>query len=76
MSSWVAHLPELNRLISPTASAPSSIRSVVTVAPKWRSISSVWSRVGSASITVVVPAVFRPQRMIADFTWAEATGRR
>ncbi len=50
--------------------------STLTSAPKWRSISSVWSRVGWASITVVRPGVFRPASRTADLTWAEATGVR
>ena len=50
--------------------------STVTVAPKWRSIRAVWSRVGAGSITVVRPGADRPAKMTADFTWAEATGIR
>ena len=37
---------------------------------------SVWSRVATGSITVVVPATLRPAKRSADFTCAEATGRR
>src|SRR3546814_11356484 len=48
--------------------------SALTSAPKWRSRFSVWSRVGSGSITVVMPGVFRAASRIADFTCAEATG--
>ena len=47
-----------------------------TVAPKWRSIRSVWSRVGCGSITVVAPGVLSPASSTADLTWAEGTGRR
>ena len=46
------------------------------VAPKCFSIFSEWSRVGSGSSTVVIPGAFSPASRIADFTWAEATGRR
>ena len=49
---------------------------MVTVAPKWVSINSVWSRVGCGSITVVLPGVFNPASRTADFTCAEATGNR
>ena len=48
----------------------------VTLAPKWRSMFSEWSRVGSGSSTSVMPRAFRPASRMADFTWAEATGRR
>ncbi len=51
---------------------PSS--STFTFAPKPVSIFSVWSRVASCSITVVVPGVLSPASRIADLTWAEATG--
>jgi len=37
---------------------------------------SLWSRVGTGSITMVRPGVFRPASSTADLTWAEATGRR
>ena len=47
-----------------------------TTAPKWVSMRSVWSRVGSASITVVSPGALRPASRTADFTWAEGTGSR
>jgi hypothetical protein len=40
------------------------------------SIRSLWSRVGTGSITVVIPGVLRPASRIADLTCAEATGRR
>ena len=55
---------------------PSARRHAATSAPKWRSMRSVWSRVGSGSITVVSPAVLRPASRMALFTCAEATGRR
>ena len=45
-----------------------------TVAPKWRSMFSVWSRVGSGSVTRVVPRAQSPASRQADFTCAEATG--
>src|SRR6266511_2364508 len=45
-----------------------------TPAPAARSISSVWSRVGAGSETVLVPSAFRAASRIADFTWALATG--
>jgi hypothetical protein len=45
-----------------------------TLAPKWRSIRSVWSRVASRSITVVRPGELRPASRIADLIWAEAAG--
>ena len=45
-----------------------------TSAPKCASMRSVWSRVASASITVVTPGALRPARSTADFTCAEATG--
>ena len=43
-------------------------------APAAASISSVWSRVGRGSWTVVFPCAPRPASRIADFTWALATG--
>ena len=46
-----------------------------TVAPKWRSMFSVWSRVRSGSMIRVVPRAQSPASRQADFTWAEATGR-
>src|SRR5205823_4541007 len=45
-----------------------------TRAPAASSISSVWSRVGAGSITVVAPSALRPASRIADFTCADATG--
>ena len=59
--------------VSDTA-RPSLVCSTFSVAPKPFSISSVWSRVGSGSITVVMPGVLRPASRMADFTCAEATG--
>jgi hypothetical protein len=55
---------------------PSLVISTRTSTPKWRSISSVVSRVGSGSITVVSPGVFSPASSTADLTCADATGRR
>jgi len=37
-------------------------------------MSSVWSRVGIGSMTVVWRFAFSPARRTADFTWALATG--
>ena len=45
-----------------------------TRAPAAASISSVWSRVGAGSTTVVCPSALMPASRIADFTWADATG--
>jgi len=45
------------------------------VAPKARSMCSVWSRVGRRSITAVSPGAFSPASSTADLTWADATGR-
>ena len=53
---------------------PCSVRSTRTSAPKAVSISSVWSRVASGSITLVSPGAFRPASSTADFTCALATG--
>ena len=53
---------------------PSGVCSVRTLAPKPRSIRSVWSRVGSFSITTVSPGAFSPASSTADFTCAEGTG--
>ncbi len=53
---------------------PSAVVTPVTMAPKWRSIRSVWSRVASGSTTVVSPGAFKPASRIADFTCAEGTG--
>ena len=46
------------------------------LAPKPASIRSVWSRVGTGSITRVMPGVLRPASSTALFTCALATGRR
>ena len=59
-----------------TVRAPSAVASTVISAPKWRSISSVWSRLGAGSITWVWPGAPSPASSTADFTWAEATGSR
>ena len=53
---------------------PTSSRSTAT--PRARSIRSVWSRVATASRTVVRPSARSPARRIADFTCALGTGRR
>src|ERR1700716_1921899 len=45
-------------------------------APKCFSISSVWSRLASCSITVVTPGAVSPASSTADLIWAEATGVR
>ncbi len=45
-------------------------------APKCFSISSVWSRLASDSITVVVPGAASPASSTADLIWADATGVR
>ena len=55
---------------------PSASVSTSSCAPNPRSIRSEWSRVGTGSITVVMPGVLRPASRIALFTCAEATGRR
>ena len=47
---------------------------IVTSAPKWRSMRSVWSRVASGSMIVVSPGALRPASRTADFTWADGTG--
>ena len=45
-------------------------------APKCFSISSVWSRLASCSITVVTPGAASPASSTADLICAEATGVR
>ena len=55
---------------------PLPASSTCTVAPKWRSMFSVWSRVASGSSTRVMPGAFRPHSSTADFTWADGTGTR
>jgi len=52
--------------------SPSDVMS----APIVRSISSVWSRVRTGSITAVVPSANRPASSSADFTCALGTGIR
>ncbi len=60
-----------------TAMRRPSLPSVTTtVAPKWRSMFSVWSRVGSGSITLVSPGALKPASRMADFTCADGTGSR
>ena len=56
--------------------APSSPVPVSIAAPKAASIRSVWSRVGTGSMMVVVPGTLRPASSTADLTCAEATGSR
>ena len=56
--------------------ASSSSRSVRTAIPRARSIRSVWSRVATASRTVVEPSARSPASRIADLTWALGTGVR
>ena len=53
---------------------PPSAASSVTVAPKWRSRRSLWSRVACISMTPLLPGAARPASRTALFTWAEATG--
>ena len=65
--------------MSPSSSSScwvSSIRSPSRLmrAPARASRRSVWSRLGSGSITAVVPAASRPAISTHDLTWAEATG--
>ncbi len=55
-------------------SLPSGVSSTVSSAPKPRSMRSLWSRVGTGSMTRVMPGVLRPASSTADFTCAEATG--
>ena len=57
----------------PTAAALGLAR---TVAPKWRSMRSVWSRVGSARSPWLTPGVLSPASSTADLTCADGTGRR
>ena len=45
-------------------------------APKCFSISSVWSRLASVSITVVMPGADSPASSTADLICADATGVR
>jgi hypothetical protein len=54
--------------------APSG--SDVTSAPKCASISSVWSRLASVSMTVVMPGAARPASSTADLICADGTGVR
>jgi len=55
---------------------PPSRDFATTSAPNHRSMRSVWSRVGTLSITVVVPSALRPARRTHDLICAEATGVR
>ncbi len=70
---WPVSLPRPSRRIVRT---PSASVSTVRFAPKPCSIFSVWSRVITGSMTVVMPGVLRPARRTADFTCAEAIGTR
>ena len=45
-----------------------------TGAPNWPNIRSVWSRDRYGSVIVVGEAAYKAANMIADFTWALATG--
>ena len=58
--------------LRPAMETESSVR--VSVAPKARSASSLWSRVRTASRTVVVPAVCKPASRTQVFTCALGTG--
>ena len=59
--------------ISTTAPVAPSIQ-LRTAMPRARSMRSVWSRVATASWTLVVPLALSPASRIADFTWADGTG--
>ena len=78
----VARDPLLDRLHRHPSFAPSrpparpARPSRSTGTPRARSIRSVWSRVATASRTVVRPSARSPARRIADFTCALGTGRR
>ena len=61
------------RLDDPAGAEPAR---TTTCAPKCRSMRSVWSRVASGSSIRVQPRAFSPASSSADFTCAEATGRR
>jgi hypothetical protein len=54
--------------------SPAGDFSTASATPKCRSMSSVWSRVGSGSTTVVMPGELRPASSTADLICAEATG--
>ena len=56
----------LTRQPEPTGWTPTST-------PKAVSMRSVWSRLGSASVTVVTPPALSPASRMADLIWAEAT---
>ena len=49
------------------------VPSEVTLAPKEQSISSVWLRESTGSVTLVIPSAYKPAKRIQDFTWADAT---
>ena len=54
---------------------PSCIIETSIEAPNERSMFSVWSRVASRSVTVVVPGVLSAASRTADFTCADGIGR-
>ena len=58
------------------AAAMAAFRVETICAPKCPSIRSVWSRLASASITVVAPGAASPASSTADLIWADATGVR
>ena len=62
-----------SRLIATGPPAP-PVASVTTGTPRARNIRSVWSRVATASRTVVRPSARSPASRIADLTWALGTG--
>ncbi|MNW22308.1 hypothetical protein D3C71_2237130 [compost metagenome] len=55
---------------------PAASVSTESSAPNPRIMRSVWSRVITGSMTVVMPGALRPAKSTADFTWADATGTR
>ena len=57
-----------------TVREPSRRSSTAIAAPKPASISSVWSRVRTRSVTRVVPGVLSAASSTADFTCADGTG--
>ena len=66
--------PQLRLAAQRDRPGPPASSSVAIVAPKPPSIRSVWSRVGSASITTVSPGALSPASSTADFTCAEGIG--
>ena len=67
-------LDEEAKLSEPAGSTVTDVGRRRTRTPAASSISSVWSRVGAGSTTVVAPSALRPASSTADFTWALATG--